>query len=308
MRVDDAPAWAELVAAVEDVDRTGEHYSASDLAEELADPGLDLEHDSLLVLDGDLAVGYQLLRLRAGTDRNLLLTDGGVRPGYRSRGIGAVLLGFARRRAADLDAVLQVRVPEHVTDAVALVERAGLVPVRWWSELRRDLTVPVDAAPLPDALRMHPLGPGYDAVRWDEPLRAARNASFAEHFGSVPESAETFVHHRTGSRAFRADCSAAACTPDGAVAGFLLAYEHDAHTAVTGGRDLYVGTIGTLTPWRGRGVGGALLAHALQRARELGFSSSTLTVDEENPTGALGLYTRVGFAPVRRDVTYTPAP
>jgi GNAT superfamily N-acetyltransferase len=153
------------MAAIGEVDRTGEHYSVADLAEELTDPELDLAHDSVLVLDAGRPVGYQVLRLRAVSGRTVVDTDGGVHPAHRRRGIGAVPLAFARRRAADLDAVLQVRVPEQVTGAVALVERAGLVPVRWWTEMRRDLTMPVADVPLPEGLEMHPLGPGYDAAR-----------------------------------------------------------------------------------------------------------------------------------------------
>ena len=149
---------------------------------------------------------------------------------------------------------------------------------------------PVDAAPLAPGLELHPLGPGYDAARWDERLRAARNASFADHWGSAPEDAEAFTHWRTATRTFRPECSAAACTSDGQVVGFLLAYEQDAETERTGSRDLYVGTVGTLAAWRGRGIAGALLAHALLRAGEQGYASSTLTVDTQNPTGALGVY------------------
>ncbi len=304
---DDAPGWTDLLAVIEEADGTGGYRSTADLAEELVDPDLDLDHDSIVVLDGGQPVAYQVLRLRAGPDRTVVHTDGGVHPAYRGRGIGSVLLNVAQRRGDELDAGLQVRLPEHVTDAVALAEGAGFVAVRWWSTLRRDLTAPVEAVPLADGLELHPLGPGYDAARWDEPLRAARNASFAEHFGSVPESAATFAHHRTGSRSFSSECSAAACTPDGQVVGFLLAFSYDARTAATGNRDLHVMTVGTLPPWRGRGIGGALLAHTLQRAQEQGFGSSSLTVDDQNATGALGVYARAGYAPHRRDITYTPS-
>jgi ribosomal protein S18 acetylase RimI-like enzyme len=92
----------------------------------------------------------------------------------------------------------------------------------------------------------------------------------------------------------------------GQAVGFLLAYEFDAETAATGNRDLYVGTVGTLAPWRGRGIGGALLAFALGRAQEQGFGSSSLTVDAENATGALGVYARAGYVLHRRDITFAP--
>ncbi|MDG4865794.1 hypothetical protein P8605_47355, partial [Streptomyces sp. T-3] len=49
---DDVPAWLELEQAVEQVDRTGHHADAEDLAEELADPKLDTERDTLGLWDG----------------------------------------------------------------------------------------------------------------------------------------------------------------------------------------------------------------------------------------------------------------
>jgi ribosomal protein S18 acetylase RimI-like enzyme len=36
--------------------------------------------------------------------------------------------------------------------------------------------------------------------------------------------------------------------------------------------------------------------------RDTGFDAAILGVDAENPTGALGVYERVGFGPVRRSV------
>jgi len=38
--------------------------------------------------------------------------------------------------------------------------------------------------------------------------------------------------------------------------------------------------------------------------RSTGLERAALDVDTENPTGALGVYTRLGFAPTARDVSY----
>ena len=50
------------------------------------------------------------------------------------------------------------------------------------------------------------------------------------------------------------------------------------------------------TPWRRQGVAPALLAASLRAARDDGLERVVLDVDSENPTGALGLYTGMGFA------------
>jgi mycothiol synthase len=303
MAPDDAGRWAALLAAAEAVDRTGEHFDEADCAVELTDPEADLDRDSVLVLDGDLPVACMLLLVRGPAGARTVHVDGLVHPKHRRRGIGAALLGLARRRAADLGAELQTRVHESVPGQVALVESAAMVAVRWWWKLRRDLAEPVTPVAPPSGTEVVPLGAEYDHDRWDGPLLVARNASFAEHFGSVPEDLAAFAHWRTAPAGFRPDCSAAVLAGD-EVVGFLLADESAAESERTGVRDLYVATVGTVPAWRGRGVAAALLAHALQRAGERGYATSSLHVDAENPTGALGVYERAGYEAVGRQVTY----
>jgi mycothiol synthase len=302
----DAARWAALLQAVEEVDERSEHYDADDCAEELAHPELDLERETLLVLDADgRAVAYQLTHLRSDPPLGPRVgCSAAVHPAHRRRGIGTMLMAAACRRADELGAAVVTRLAESGTDAIALAERAGMRPVRWWSELVRDLAAPVRQVPPPPGITLAPLGPPYDAARWDEPLRLAHNSAFADHWGSVAVSPAAWAHQRTGSRAFRPGCSAVALTGDGFVAGYLMGYEYAADTARTGVRDLYVGTVGTLAPHRGRGIAGALLAHVLQAAVDQGYGTSSLTVDAENPTGALGVYDRAGFRLHRREVTY----
>ena len=53
-------------------------------------------------------------------------------------------------------------------------------------------------------------------------------------------------------------------------------------------------------PWRGRGLGRALLREAFAELRRRGLPRAYLGVDSENPTGAMGLYESVGMRPKRR--------
>jgi ribosomal protein S18 acetylase RimI-like enzyme len=79
--VEDAAAWAALLAAVKAVDGTGEHYSVEDLLEELADPNLDIARETVAAFDGDRMVAYGLVR-GAGVSRgmNRMHTEGCVHP------------------------------------------------------------------------------------------------------------------------------------------------------------------------------------------------------------------------------------
>ncbi|OLT22264.1 hypothetical protein BJF78_07675 [Pseudonocardia sp. CNS-139] len=114
MRSGDAATWAALLQAVEAADRRAENYDEQDCAEELADPDVDLGRDTTLVLDAAGApVAYQVLRTRAGAGLGTrVIAEGAVHPAHRRRGVGAALLGLARRRAEAVAGSVEMRVAE----------------------------------------------------------------------------------------------------------------------------------------------------------------------------------------------------
>jgi ribosomal protein S18 acetylase RimI-like enzyme len=65
-----------------------------------------------------------------------------------------------------------------------------------------------------------------------------------------------------------------------------------------------VGMLGVLCPWRGRGLGRALLVRSMQALRESGMTEVVLEVDTDNLTGALRLYEGVGFRTLSQDAIY----
>lgn len=68
--------------------------------------------------------------------------------------------------------------------------------------------------------------------------------------------------------------------------------------------DGWVQTLATLRPWRGRGVGSTLIAHALRAYVDEGFTHASIGVDSENPSGAARLYRNLGFELDRRAVVF----
>lgn len=74
-----------------------------------------------------------------------------------------------------------------------------------------------------------------------------------------------------------------------AVAAMIMSRRLDEHDS------LYVQEIATLAPHRRRGIGGALLAHAVDVARAEGFSKVDLHVDSTNSYDAPALYRRAGL-------------
>lgn len=306
---EDAPAWAELLAAAERVDQTGENYSVADLAEELQNGSIDLTRDTWAVLHGEqlVAVGF------VHGDNQVWDVDnvhcfGDVHPAYRGRGIGRRLLGEQLARAEAMHrerhpghrALISMRPYDHVTPSVNLARAAGLEPVRHFFDMERDLRH--DAPPRRDPaapLRVVP----YVADRDDE-VRRAHNTAFRDHFGCTERDASVWKQWFAGSRSFRAELSFLACDGEDRVAGYLLGYFHEADAEADGYRKARIGQLGTLPQWRGQGAASALLSHALAAYRDAGYERSGLDVDSANGTGALGMYERVGFRTVRSSTSW----
>jgi ribosomal protein S18 acetylase RimI-like enzyme len=104
--------------------------------------------------------------------------------------------------------------------------------------------------------------------------------------------------HLTGATSFRPAFTFLAYEADeevGEPLALVLSEEYEAVQQATGGRDLYVVLVATRRPGRKRGIATALLTHVLRQARAAGFDSASLMVDADSPTGALGLYGRIGF-------------
>jgi mycothiol synthase len=66
----------------------------------------------------------------------------------------------------------------------------------------------------------------------------------------------------------------------------------------------FVGALGVRKPWRGRGIGMALLRRAFAEYQRRGAPHVSLGVDAQNPTGATRLYERAGMRVMTEDVAF----
>jgi ribosomal protein S18 acetylase RimI-like enzyme len=132
----------------------------------------------------------------------------------------------------------------------------------------------------------------------------ARNDSFRDHWGSQPmneEQWDSFV----GRSTFRPDLSFLAVAPDGTVAGFVLSSVSEDDWPGQGFSSAYIDLVGVTRAWRKRGIAPALLARDLRAIADAGLEKAVLDVDSDSPTGALGLYSGVGFAESNRSINFT---
>jgi mycothiol synthase len=297
---DDLPAIAGMLAAAEQVDRTGEHPSADDLAEHWLNDLVDLPRDSRLVRAGADVVAFGTV-IAPPTFRHAVSVylDGRVHPDWRGRGVGRALLAWQLERGGQVHVERHPEAPARLIaslsttrpDAEALVRRAGLTATRWFHTMHRPLT----DLPTPREVGGVELVT-FDPARDDE-VRRAHNAAFTEHYGSSERDEASWQVMFTGSASFRPDLSVLALA-GGAVVAYALAYVWESDTAATGRREAHYGQIGVVPEHRGRGLSKAVIAAALHRAAAGECQLAGLDVDSENGSGALGLYEGLGFATV----------
>jgi mycothiol synthase len=177
------------------------------------------------------------------------------------------------------------------------ITRRGFTPWLYFDELRCDLSAPVSNDVIPDGYEIVASG---DVPALD--LLTIRNDAFRDHRGSQPWTIELWTSQQAVMH--RADASFAMLSGTEAVAFVQCAvYPHDA--ADRGYTEGWIEQIGTKRAHRGNGLAAALIRAAMRAFASDGIQYATLEVDTENPTGAHGIYTRLGFERVRGYVDYT---
>lgn len=288
---DDAVPLAELWAAMEAEDDAGERYGVEDVAQQLANPLLDLPGGTLAARRGRGLVAFALLPTRTA----YLRMWGGVHPAHRGQGYGTRLLdwGYRTARAMGVAEELHLSIGEPNLAARKLAERAGFTEARWFAEMSRDLSAELPPAREPGGIRFVTWSP-----ELDEGAMRVRNESFLDHWRSVPHTRETWLQYMIGNLHFLPGSSFLALA-DGRPVGVVITHERDGQA--------WIRIVGTLAGWRGRGVASGLLAHALSAFKAQGYGQAALSVDTHNPTGALSVYRRAGFEVVRQHGTYARA-
>ncbi|MFM7263005.1 MAG: GNAT family N-acetyltransferase, partial [Acidimicrobiales bacterium] len=227
----------------------------------------------------------------------------GVHPEHRGCGMGRVLMEWGVGHARALLEARQSTLPKFVR-AEALAEgdstwrlcmRFGMEPVRWFADLHRPTAPPLSLPP-PVGFRVVP----WDGARTAE-LLAVKNSAFRDHWGSTPTSPEGW-EQMTAGWGSSTQSSFMALDDGGSIIGLLLSHRYESDDEVVGSRYGWIDELATLREWRGRGVASHLIMHALNEYDRRGWTHAALGVDTDNPTGAHGLYTSLGFTHWRGQV------
>lgn len=257
---------------------------------------LDMEVDSLAAyLDGE-PVGWCRVWHHPSEDRQeRAFLFGAVDPDHRRRGIGTHLLAWGDHRAEERLRARDVDLPKYIRadaagaedDKRAILERLGMAIVRYFDNMTRPLT-----APIPDTRTNDFTIESWDPARSEE-VRLVCVEAFRDHWGSAGVTREGWEQW-IDSDGTRLDLSLVA-TVDDEIVGYAVNAHHRGDNEIHGRHEAWVDSLGTLREHRGKGIATALLTESMRRMKAAGFDSVGLDVDSANPTGAHGLYTRLGF-------------
>ena len=259
-----------------DVDGEAE-TTAEDVAAEWRE--LELSRDAWIVeTDGGDPAAHATLTRRG----DVLQADGYVHPAHRSRGLGRLLVVLTEEAAEAVDGFTAIRNGVSLRDpaALRLMEEHEYSPARYFWSMGIVMEGP-PALAAPEGVALVTVIPD----EWRE-FHAVTEQTFVDHWGHVPETYKRWLD-RAQSR------------PDYDPSLWFAAKRGDRMmgTVYCGPRDGcgYVSYLGVLPELRGRGVGRALLIHAMRAFWDRGMSEVRLHVDTANATGATALYTSVGM-------------
>ncbi|MEY9839665.1 GNAT family N-acetyltransferase [Streptacidiphilus sp. EB103A] len=302
--IEDTDAWLRLHNVIAEADATGDHCSREHFSRMFESSYIDFPRGSLGVFArgaegarGGEMVAYCFLRARTAAEPvHECLLEGGIHPEHRGFGLGTRLLTWAAEASVPLHeerfpgaplSLCAGLIGGHAASAQLFADQ-GYEPRRWFNTMRIDLSHELPEAPLADGVTVRTFTP----ERSEDALRI-RNESFRDHWGTTESSPELWAQVTRGS-AFRPDFTVVAYEGEEPLA-LVLSEEFEAYREATGKRELHIGLVGTLRVARKRGLASALLTRVLSRARAEGYDTASLGVDADSPTGAVGLYERIGF-------------
>jgi mycothiol synthase len=226
---------------------------------------------------------------------------GFVHPAWRRRGIGGTLhrLNEARLReiAGEHGEVGPKWLASESVDAdpgcVALLRGDGYTAARFFYDMVARTLDGIVAPPMPDGLELRPVTRDQYRAVWEASAEA-----FRDHWGENEWAEEDWSRfdanpHHADPRFWRIGFDGDEVA--GAIVTIVPVEENERH----GRQRAYVDMVSVRRPWRRRGLARALLASSLVGAREAGFTSASLGVDTDSPTGATDLYRSLGFVPER---------
>jgi mycothiol synthase len=297
---DDLPGIVKVMNAEHEADRLPWRATREELAAEYSHPSdqFDPARDVVVAeLDREMVAFGERSWVDTTDGLREYRMGGAVHPGWRRRGIGTAVLrenemrsrALAASHETDRRRVFGLYIGEHQPGRQAIAERAGYVPVRWFFEMGRALDELPAMPALPEGIEVRPATADQMRQIFDADVEA-----FQDHWGGFDASEQSFQRW-LHSPSLDLSLLVMAWDGDEVAAGVVNAI-YPAENESLGTKRGWLDSVFTRRQWRRRGVAEALIVRSLHLLSERGMTTAVLGVDAENPSGALRLYERIGFA------------
>jgi mycothiol synthase len=283
------PAIARLVQICDRFDNLSDDIGLEALHRDLNNPQLDRQNNVRCWEDatGEL-IGYAWLGLMPPSD----ILEGflwfRIHPQARDTDLPPTLITWAetqlQAQAQNRPTRLRIHAAENDTYRNKLLESWGFTLTRYFFSLSRSLLDPIPKPQIPSSFTLRTS----QGLAEMTTLQDLYNQSFRDHwnFHPVPLSQ---LRYEIDRPQYRNDLNLLAITPDQTPVAFC--YSKILSDPTTG----EIAVLGVLPAYRRRGLGRSLLLESLQRLQGAAVITAKLGVDADNLSGAVKLYTSVGF-------------
>jgi ribosomal protein S18 acetylase RimI-like enzyme len=305
---DDLPAMLLVYNAAHEADGLEEVTTLDDLRRNYAtlvncDPARDI---LMAEVDGELVAYSRVFWLDLVEGGRSYENFGFVHPAWRRRGIGGAMHRHNERRLREIAAGREGVEPkwfgsegiESDPGNTALMRNDGYEAARYFYDMVAPSLDGITAPALPEGIESRPVTRDQYRVIWD-----AMAEAFRDHWGEAEWAEEDWQRFSTDPenqdpRFWRVGWDGDEVA--GAIATTVPVEENERF----GRSRVYVSSVSVRRPWRRRGLARALLASSLVAAREAGYTSASLGVDSNSPTGATDLYRSLGFEPEKTFIAW----
>ncbi|MBM4430441.1 MAG: GNAT family N-acetyltransferase [Chloroflexi bacterium] len=282
----DIEAAATLINTCVDADGVGQRLSPQMVRDWMSLPSIDAASDWFVAeADGQL-VGLAMLFREPGTRLVYWLS---IHPTWRDGTLGQRLVERCLNHArTQKEPVLDIPAGPVEVSKRRLLESLGFRHVRSWWRMRMDLGRALAQEQWPVGFTLRAFERGRDEHLLSDLVREI----FADHWGEGEHSLED-IEHDVSLRHFDASLLLL-LQSEGRTVGYIWSWVDPDLAEQTGDRVAFIGDLGIVASYRNRGLGRALLLHALRDLRARGLTAAELDVDGPN-ANAKHLYESVGF-------------
>ncbi len=220
-----------------------------------------------------------------------------VDPGWQGVGIEQSLITWGESRgqhyAASLsegdDGFVVTLCRETDRNRFEILTQSGYTIERYYVSMSRPLT-DLPERPLPEGISVRPALPKDYRKIWE-----AANEAFKDEYGASNPTEEWYQSYISNPN-FQPMLWQVAWDGDevvGSVQNYVSMEENELENRRRG----YTEAISVRREWRGRGIARALICRSMAMFKAMNMDEVALTADTQNPTGAMHLYTNLGYKP-----------